>query len=234
MCFISYFTVVKINFVVMFLLTFPCFEIGAAFGCVPNYYYFAAMVATWAAYVSLHQANNVKTKKVSKDNVLGRKRIFKSKYIRFAGSSLLIAAIFFGVFIGSRSALISIGMSRTEDVDYLRKIVKYEADSIWDYIMGEDKDGSMKDGQLLKVDDHKIKDRHHLTMETSLQEIQHPLYLKGFSGTVYTGTEWKQIDTYDKYKTLFKQLEAREFMPQEVASNLLYTSNSKYFWFKHT
>ena len=46
---ISYFTVVKQSFIAIFLLTFPFFEIGAAFGAVPNYLYFSFMLASWAA-----------------------------------------------------------------------------------------------------------------------------------------------------------------------------------------
>lgn len=225
MAFISYFIVVKVNFLAIFLLTFPCFEIGAAFGCVPNYYYFATLLASWAAAVAMHQANNIKSRKASESNKKKRTRVFSSNYIRFAGSSFLIAVIFFGVFVGSRFVLNNIGLGRTEDVEQLRTMFKSEADSLWDYVMGEDKDGSMKDGQLLKVDDHHIKNRHHLTMETSLQEIQQPLYLRGFSGTLYDGIGWRQIENYKNYRSLFNKLEKKEFMPQEIANNLLYTTD---------
>lgn len=66
-CAITYFTVRRVHFIAVFLLTFPCFEIGAAFGCVPNYYWFGLMVASWAAALTLSRSR-------MKIKVRGRKK----------------------------------------------------------------------------------------------------------------------------------------------------------------
>ncbi len=212
---ISYFITIRTSFIAIFLLTFPFFEVGAAFGCVPNHFAFATMLASWAAMIAFYQANHVKkdTKK--------RKTLFIGKKGEFAGSAIVIAAIVLSLFFAGKEFLGVIGMARSENIDILRKDVKTTAEEVIDYILGKDNDGSLKEGKLLELDDHKVKDRHYITMETSLPSINNNLYLTGYSATKYKGTEWGQTENYAKYSELFAKLEASSYKIPAINGALL-------------
>ncbi len=212
---IAYFTTVRTSFIAIFLLTFPFFEIGAAFGCVPNHFAFAVMLGSWAAMLGFYQANHIKR------NTKKRKSVYIGKKGSFAGSAIVIAALTLALFLGGKEFLAVIGMSRIENVDVLRKDVKTKAEEVIDYILGKDNDGSMKEGKLLELDDHKVKDRHYITMETSLPSINENLYLTGYSATKYSKNEWGQTENYEKYKKLFDLLEDSSYRIPGINGALL-------------
>ena len=219
-CLINYFITVKPNFLAVFLLTFPFFEIGAAFGCVPDYLWFSLMIGSWAAALTLHQASRVSKKKNTANN---KNTALRAKM--FAGSAVVIAALTVGLFFGGRALLSAIGFDRTENIEKLRTEVKTQADDTIDYVLGRDNDGSLKEGKLLEVDDHKVMDRHYFTMETSLQSISQNLYVKGYSATKYTGTEWKQTDSYDEYEKMFSEFSTYGYRMGGVNGSLLESHN---------
>ncbi len=208
---ISYFTVVKQSFIATFLLTFPFFEIGVMFGAVPNYTYFSMMIASWTASLAVSRVSNAKIKtkrtngKRTKTAVSGTKQTFSGSAVVIAVSTILLFAIISGV-------LNSLDFTRSKNIDKLGHDTQYAFEDFVDYISGNDRDGSLKDGKLYKVNNRFILDRRYFTMKTNIGKIEAPIQIKGFTATVYKDNEWVQTDNYDKYKDLFKQFEEQDFM----------------------
>lgn len=216
-CFCSYFIAVRKSFIPAFLLIFPFFEIGAAFGCVPNYFWFSAYIGSVVAVFMYTRANKSAVRKKGRITT-GRKSI---KHSNFAFGALIAAAATVAVFFGGRYVLNNVGFDRPEDMDMLRHVVKNGYSSVFDYFTGEDRDGSLKEGKLLKLDDRNIKLRHYFNLETSMQETDEPIYLRGYSATVYTGTKWQQTENYENYNKLFSDLKAASYRMSGINGSLL-------------
>ena len=177
---ISYFTVVHQSFIAIFLLTFPCFEIGAAFGAVPNYIYFSLMLASWAAALCISRVSNAKIK-LRRSNGENQKKDIDGTKQKFAGIAVAIAIVIVILFSSISSYLDAIGFSRAENLDSLRTNTKFAFSDFIDYITGIDHDGNLKEGKLYTVNDREIKDRHYMTMQTNVNTIEEPIspsYLK--------------------------------------------------------
>ncbi len=223
---ISYFTVVKQSFIAIFLLTFPFFEIGAAFGAVPDYLYFSLMLASWASALTVSRATNAKIKtrrsngEKQKTNVDGNKQ-------RFAGVAIVVSAIVVILFSGITTYLNAIGFSRTENIDQLRHDTKYVVADLWDYITGKDHDGSLKEGRLYEVDDRVVKNRHYITMETTISSTKEPIKLKGYTATTYKDNCWNQTDQYERYQAMFDEFAESAYMMGDATGRLI-TSNPSF------
>lgn len=201
---IGYFTVVKQRFIAIFLLTFPFFEIGAAFGAVPNYTYFSMMLASWAASLTVSRVSNAKIK-VRRSNGEKQKTNIGGSTQKFAGIAVVIALSVVLLFTAVTTYLNAIDFTRAESTDVLRRSIKVAYADIVDYITGEDHDGSLKDGKLYKVDDRVIKNRHYMTMTTTVSSTEEPIKIKGFTATIYKENCWNQTDQYDKYQAMFDE-----------------------------
>ncbi len=223
---ISYFTVAKQSFIAIFLLTFPFFEIGAAFGAVPHYLYFSLMLAAWASALTVSRAANAKIKmrhfNGKKENV----KIGGNKQ-RFAGVAIIIAVMVVVLFSGITAYLGESGFSRTENLDKLRHDTKYAFADFVDYITGKDHDGSLKEGKLYEVDDRVIKNRHYITMETTVSSTKEPIKLKGYTATVYKNNRWNQTEAYERYQAMFDEFSKSAYMMGDATGRLI-TSNPKF------
>lgn len=206
--FVGYFTCARVHFLGIFLLTFPFFEIGAAFGCVPSHLAFAIMIGSWAAGVTLHFANRQKIKVQNKSvNNKSNNKKFASKKLsgKFAASAAVTGVAVILIFLIIETTFSIGGFSRNDTVNNARISIKNSTSDIIDYITGVDHDGSLKDGKLSSLGDRKIKDRHYLTV--TMPYAMEDIYIKGYGGDVYTGSEWKQLDNYSDYNALFNQFE---------------------------
>lgn len=203
---VSYFIIVKPSFIAIVLLTFPFFEIGAAFGAIPEYFYMYLMVASWTSTLAYSIASNSKIK-VKKGN--GKATVSKMKQIggKFSTSAISIALITVILLSSITSFLNSINFQRVEDVDALRKNMKYISGDIVDYITGKDNDASLKEGNLLEMGDRIVKDRHYFYLATSMQKTKEHLKVKGYTATVYKNNKWQQCDNYATYNTLYDKLD---------------------------
>lgn len=199
---INYFTCVRQSFIAIFLLTFPFFEIGAAFGAVPNYLYFSFMLASWAATLTISRVANSKIKMRRSNGEKQNKSIDGSRQ-KFAGIAVVVAMVVVLLFTSIATYLHSIDFTRAENVDALRSSTKHAFDDFVDLVSGNDRDGSLKEGKLYKVDDRIVKNRHYITMQTNIASIKEPLKIRGYTATVYGDNEWGQIDNYDSYKAMF-------------------------------
>ncbi len=223
---ISYFTVVKQSFIAIFLLTFPFFEVGAAFGAVPHYLFFSLMLASWAAALTVSRATNAKIK-MRRSNGERETTTVGGNRQRFAGVAIVVAAMVVVLFGGITAYLNAVGFSRAENIDKLRHDTKYAFADLVDYITGKDRDGSLKEGRLYEVGDRIVKNRHYITMETTVSSIKEPIKLKGYTATVYKNNQWHQTDAYEQYQTMFDEFAASAYMMGDATGRLI-TSSPKF------
>lgn len=208
---ISYFTIVKQSFIALFLLTFPFFEIGAAFGAVPNYFYFSLMLASWAAALTISRVSNSKIKMRRSNGEKQTSHIGGAKQ-KFAGVAVVMALIVVLLFTTATTVLNDMGFSRTENLDMLRQDAKYSFENFMDYISGVDHDGSLREGKLYNVDDRVIKNRHYITLETSFTSTEEPIKLKGYTATIYKNNSWNQTEQYEQYQSMFDEFAKSSYL----------------------
>ena len=122
---VSFFVVRKINFIFVFLITFPFFEIGAAFGCVPNHIWFGTMLAGWMAVFAMHAAIAIrKIKRRKKDKKRAKISPAKQKKIFISSIGVMVAASAFAVFSFSNYMISVAGYDRPENMNTLRSDFK--------------------------------------------------------------------------------------------------------------
>ena len=225
--FVSYFIVAKTSFIWVFLLTFPFFEIGAAFGAVPKLFYFSMMVATWAGVLTISRVANSKNKVKKAGGKKEKKREGAPKG-RFASSAVVVALVVICLFSVISGVLNVIDFSRSKDIDKLRKDTKNYATDLYDYVTGKDRDGSLKEGKLLEVDDRQIKDRHYFSVETSILWTNKNIRFKGYTASVYNNNQWGQLESYDEYEDLFEKIEKRSYKIGAIHGELLQTYQGRH------
>ena len=225
--FVSYFIVVKVSFIAIFLLTFPFFEIGAAFGAVPKLFYFSMMVAAWAAVLTISRVSNAKTK-IKKAGGKKRKKRDEAAKGKFAASAVIIALATMCMFVVVSEILSVVDFSRSKDIDKLRTETKNYAIEVYDYVTGKDHDGSLKVGKLLEVDDRNIKDRHYFSVETSILWTNKNIKFKGYTAATYNNNEWGQLDCYDEYKSLFEEIERKSYKINALHGEMLQTYQGRF------
>lgn len=208
---VTYFNREKVRFLFLVLITFPFFEIGAAFGCVPPYFSFSLLLAGWTATFAIFASSIIKHKKGQKKNTV--------KHNKAVGVGAAVAVITLLCFIATNTLLTLGGYTRDNGTKDLRRSIKEGFSNIYDLITGEDHDASMKDGMLYKLGDRKVKGRNHLTVTMSGK--LNPLYIKGFVGAKYTGNSFEEFDNYDKYKDMFDAFEKYKLYPQQMTGAAL-------------
>lgn len=217
---ISFFTIRKINFFVGFLLTFPLFEIGAAFGCVPDHICFAVLLAGWTGLFAMYTAAKVKKirkrkgdKKKTKAAAAGHRQSL------VAAIGLLVAVITFGVFLFGNYLVVTGGYDRPENIRELRRDMQESISDFVDYILNRDNDGSLKEGRLYQLDHRIIKDRHYMTVE--MPHHQKQTYLKGYVGEDYTGNQWQSLPADSLYQSMLSKYQSTGYYPQNMQGQLL-------------
>lgn len=198
----AYFSVARTQFIGAFLVTFPLFEIGAAFGCVPNHFAFAVLVGGWGAMLTLHISNrqrNVIKNKSGTSKKIQKQFAYKNKTEKFGGSAVAVSVSVILVFSIISNILTSNGFSRSDKLNQFRENFKETVLNSVDLITGIDHDASLKDGRLYELGDRKVKNRHYATLE--IPDIDQEIYLKGYVGSVYTGSSWETFSD-DKFKEI--------------------------------
>ena len=216
---VSFFTVRKINFIFVFLFTFPLFEIGAAFGMVPNHFCFAAMLAGWMGVFAMHSSTIIrKIKKRKKDKKKSKTTAAEQKQTLISTIGIIVAAITFFTFSIGNYLVDLAGYSRPEDMKELRSDFKTYVSDFIDYILGYDNDGSLREGRLYQMGDRIIKDRRYLTIVSPLREQS---YLRGYIGGDYTGDSWTVPTTDPSYDWLMESFESSGYYPQNMQGKAL-------------
>ena len=213
---VSFFVVRKINFIFVFLITFPFFEIGAAFGCVPNHIWFGTMLAGWMAVFAMHAAIAIrKIKRRKKDKKRAKISPAKQKKIFISSIGVIVAASAFAVFTFSNYMISVAGYDRPENMKTLRSDFKTYVSDLIDYIIGQDNDGSLREGRLYQMGDRIIKNRRYLTVEAPLRT---QTYLRGYIGTEYTGNSW---ETPKIEKWMEESYKSSGYYPQSLQGKAL-------------
>lgn len=215
----SYFSVRKINFILVFLITFPLFEIGAAFGMVPNHFCFAAMLAGWMGVFAMHSSTIVrKIKKRRKDKKKTQTTVAERKQTLISTIGIIVAIITFTTFSLGHFLVGLAGYNRPENMKKLRGDLKnYVADFI-DYIFGIDNDGSLREGRLYMMGDRVIKNRRYLTITAPLNE---PTYIRGYIGGDYSGDSWMPAEMDPNYEWLSESFASSGYYPQNMQGKAL-------------
>lgn len=208
---VTFFNREKIKFLFLVLITFPFFEIGVAFGCVPPYFAFALLLAGWTASFAIFASSAVKSKK--------EKSKEKAKQSKAVGIGAVVAVITLLCFIATNTLLTLGGYTRDDGTKNLRLAIKEGVSNIYDLITGEDHDASLKDGKLYKLGDRKVKGRTHLTVTTS--GILDELYITGYVGAKYTGNTFEEFDNYSQYKEMFDAFKSYNLYPQQMTGAML-------------
>ncbi len=216
---VSFFTVRKINFFPVFLITFPLFEIGAAFGMVPEHFWFAAMLAGWMGVFAMHSSTFIrKIRKRKKDKKKSKTTVADKKKTLISSIGIIVAIITFITFSLGNFIIDKAGYSRPEDMKKLRSNFKTYVSDFIDYILGYDNDGSLREGKLYQLGDRNIKNRHYLTAISPFTEQS---YLRGYIGGEYLGDSWG-IPTIDpNYEWLTEAFESSGLYPQNMQGKAL-------------
>ena len=215
---VTFFNRERVRFLLLVLITFPFFEIGAAFGCVPPYFAFSLLLAGWTATFAIYASSLVKRKKGQKKTTV--------KHNKAVGIGAVVAVITLLCFIATNTLLTLGGYTRDNGTKDLRLAIKDGVSNIYDLITGEDHDASMKDGRLYKYGDRVVKNRHHLTFTTTNLYLnpdgsKADVYLTGFIGEQYTGNTFTSFDNYGKYQEMFDAFEKYNLYPQSMTGNAL-------------
>ncbi|MBQ4120247.1 MAG: transglutaminase domain-containing protein [Clostridia bacterium] len=216
---VTYFTVKRINFFFIFLITFPLFEIGALFGMVPNHFWFAAMLSGWMGVFAMHSSTFIrKIKKKRSDKKKTKTTAAERKQTLVSSIGMIVAIITFLTFALGNFIVEKAGYSRPEDMKQLRSDFKTYVSDLIDYILGTDNDGSMREGKLYQLDDREIKNRHYLTLQSHFADQS---YLRGYIAGEYTGSSWEAAEIEPNYAWLNEVFESSGLYPQNMQGKAL-------------
>lgn len=205
-------------FLITFALTVPFFEIGAFMGCVPHIVGFSALFAGRLGLFALSMSAHVKRIRRRRGEKKRRvPAVQKPRQIATVGAG--IAVVTFVLFLVGNGILSAAGYNYAETMKQVRIQIHEVSYDLWDYITGEDHDGSLKDGRLYKMEKRDVKNRRYFEVTMPLQEIS---YFRGFVGVSYAGDRWLPGDeTTDMDKALTERVTSTGYYPQNMAGILL-------------
>lgn len=190
---LSFFISAYTNAFAVVALSVPWFAFGMVFGCIPSLFSVLLTVSSFVAVITLHIANRKKNTAVLKLD--GKKSInrdfaylYRNKQFGVSAlTSVLAVLLCFAISCCFFSDYTVSTQQEKQRENLIESIV-----NTYDLITGEDHDASMKDGKLYKYADRKVKNRHYLTLTS--ENIDQNIYLKGFTGSIYTGFSWEDFD----------------------------------------
>lgn len=218
---VSYFAVRKINVIFVFLITFPLFEIGAAFGMVPNHFCFAAMLAGWMGVFAMHSSTVIrKIKKRKSDKKKAKITAAEKKQNLISLIGIIVAVITFATFSLGHFVVGLAGYNRPEKMKDLRSNFKVYITELIDYIFGDEKDGSLREGKLYQMGDRLIRNRTYLTYTTTAP-LNEQGYLRGYIAGRYDGNSWLDPQISSEYKWLEDSFSSTGYYPQNMQGKAL-------------
>ncbi len=182
--------VYRTNIVLVFLTTFPVFELGMYYGLVPNYAFFIMLIACWGGVLS---------SEITEFSAVGsgwRYSFFKKV------SSQGAAAVFAALVISFSAALAYVsfsGYTRPQKLDEVRNraenyVNNFSVEKLKNDIssynpLNKKSTGAINHGNLSK--NGNISFNNETVLEVTMPKSSETVYLRGFTGTVYTGSSWK-------------------------------------------
>lgn len=216
---ICYFTISRPNAVLLFVTTIAMPEIGLYYGLVPNYVTMLFLIAFWVGVLSLCLAGGGR---------FGRRRDaafyrIKDQYYlsarykrRVSGQAAVwMAGLVVCLFLATQGTLAVTGYHRADRVDKLRYEIKTAISELEIVdVTGKLSQLSTTLGFRVKSETYRLgldAELHH-TNETVLtvtasQRLQSPMYLRGYVGSVYTGSGWEKLadSVYAEHPELFDE-----------------------------
>lgn len=181
-------TVKRPNILPVFGATFPLPELCLYFGLVPNYAAFALLIASWcgalAAEITEFGAFADKSSRsiFSKTSAQSASAAAAIMLLSFAGASLYAAD-----FVRPESAdSFRTGFTRYMETFSWQKFTE----DVKDAFLPADNKNITHDGKLGNVES--VEFTGHNMLEVTLPEDSGTMYLKGFTGTDYTGSRWNE------------------------------------------
>ena len=234
---ICYFVIVKTNFPVCFLLTFPLLEIGLYNGFAPKYIFAFMLIAFWISILVIQNSSYNEHANKTDANFLRKGNNFYSKpNIKFKVgwlSSMWAVAIALTILIATNIVINIINYERPQEINEFRSNIKTAAEEFsFDDIQGSiekiklafsnSSTGGSDNGKLGQYNSLKYKNVTDLVVEVSSNPHE-TLYLKNYVGGIYTGNSWDAIPerSYKKISSLFDEMDKYGVYPQDF---ILYNS----------
>ena len=174
----------------VFLITFPFFEAGAAFGLVPNYYAFLMILTCWVAAIAMRTRRNKKTVREISHETKG----YKLQYLNnMAKSGIIIILITSALFCGFYLYTENIENLRPPEVDHLREEAKNQTADMFGNTGGNST--GVSGGNLNNLANKTIENTTHLRIETI--NPKKTLYLRGFVGSRFENDIFTSFDPQD-------------------------------------
>ena len=220
------FVIRKVNFILGFLITFIFFESGVAFGCVPNHYAFAILLAGWIGLFAMFCSSNPKrifyknSKKPDKITITPPKNI-----LSMIGAFMSIIAL--TTFVLVNLVVLKVGYNRSDNIKAMRTDIKDNTNEFIEELLEGGKNGVLNEGKLYKLETRVINKSKQLTLEMPYNSIT---YLRGYVGEKYYGDRWNNINENDSYDELYQKYNETGYFPQKLQGMLLdelKTKNSK-------
>ncbi len=244
-CFSVY---IEPNFLLGFIFTFSVVETGIYFGKSPKIIYMFMLIIYWISLIVLEYCGRNQRKNKKSSGFIRNDNTFVARPgIQFstAGLSVTIITLCCCVIFAFTALLSAIsGYKRSDEINNLRSDVKFAASEFSFDNFGESlKNLTASFGfDKFKVYTHKLgtvgainfKNTNELTIKVDTP-INENVYLKGYTGAVYTGDEWVDFpdEVYEKNKRLFKSFERNESYPQEMLSDYFFERYDLYYSFMH-
>ena len=181
--------ILKPNVLIFVCATFPLPELCLYFGLVPETFYFVILTAAWCGAA----AADIARLGIFSDK--GAERIFTKTA---AQSCIAAAVIMLASFGGAELYVNSINFKRPDSVkDFRNGVVLYMRDFSWDKLrrdvreaIAPDNSRLTHDGKLGNTESVEFTGKNML--EVTLPSDCNGLYLRGFTGTDYTGSRWEK------------------------------------------
>lgn len=196
---VAAFVVRKPSLPLLFLVTFPFAEIGLFFGIVPSYSAFFILLASWVAVCTMQISASV-GKAAGKKQKQWFRRMSAGAGVTMAAILLLVSGVGYLVFSPEE-------YSRSKFMDDVRR----DAQSLFSpdkKKRGEIISSGGTNGGKLGASD-KIVYNHEKALNVVLPADAGSMYLKGYVGSVYTGSSWELLPEakYQSNPNLFNNQE---------------------------
>lgn len=226
---IYFFTIYRPNPFLPLLATFPIIEIGLYYGIEISIFWGILVIAYWLALLAMSSIDMGEYSGgnggfVRKDDLFFPKRQMRLKVTEKCG--LFVIGSVAAVSLIS-TALISItGYKRSDELNQKRVDIRDAvasfsmenlADSLSNITSAFGFDIKYENHKLGNLDRLRYKNRVDLTVWVS-QKYDGAIYLKDFTGSVYTSDEWKPLGGLVYDTELFKNFDGYDIHPQEFPS----------------
>ena len=205
---ICYSIIYKPNLILLLLVTIPLLDIGVYFEIMPSYLSFELLVISWVAVLGMRTIKN--RNKVKKSSLQFKRRRNKNTYFvvgnkRSITTNVGVVMVLITAVIVIVTSIIYPSSTYKTPNEILEAKLKLESyyneftmEKFVNDLMGVGQ-GGVNGGKLGTFD--KIKYKHETALEITAPWVGNNIYLKGYTGCVYTGNSWDDIpdEMYNKY-----------------------------------